>query len=138
MYVDYDWVKQQFAEAKIRVGVGKATIKLLETWENLDLSPAQAKEVASVFSRLALTHTIVETPKNEIWAPVMRGNIVVGDVVRVKQDAFDGKKGVLYNGRSGSITAIRSGDIIFNSKDAKDPAITGAHFAPEDLEKRVK
>ena len=36
--VNYEWVRAQMQDARIKVGVGKAILKLLETWEKLDLS----------------------------------------------------------------------------------------------------
>lgn len=133
--VNYDWVNQQFAAAKIRVGTGKAVLKLLKTWEDIEVSPEQAKEIFSILSRVALGHSLVETPKNELWVQGQPGQLKVGDVVRVRHDAFDGDKGVSYNGKLGKIGAIRSGDIIFASADV---TVNGVHFRPADLEKRVK
>lgn len=138
MDVDYDWVKAQFAEAKVRVGAGKAVIKLLETWETLDLTPSQAKAVVDVFGNIALGHALVLISKEEYWVDARRGSLKVGDVVRVSQSAFQGKEGTLYNGRKGVVTAIRSGDIIIKSNDDKLPELNGVHFAPEKLQKRVK
>lgn len=133
--VNYDWINQQFAAAKVRIGTGKAVLKLLKTWEEIEVTPEQAKEIFSILSRVALGHSLVETPKNEVWVQAQAGQLKVGEVIRVRADAFDGDKGILYNGSIGKIGAIRSGDVIFGSADQK---VNGVHFRPADLEKRVK
>jgi hypothetical protein len=138
MKVNYDWVKQQFADAKIRVGVGKAVLRMLKTWEEIDLTTEQAKQVLDILSTVALGHALVIPNKEEIWIDARRGDLVVGDIVRVSHDAFNGSTGVLHNGRRGVIVGIRNGDIIFNSTDDKTPAIEGAHYKPEHLQKRVQ
>lgn len=133
--VNYDWVNQQFTAAKVRVGTGKAVLKLLKTWEEIEVSPEQAKDVIAILSKVALGHSLVETPKNEVWVQAQAGQLSVGDVVRVRVDSFDGEKGMKFNGHVGKIGAIRSGDIIVASA-AKD--IDGVHFRPADLEKKVR
>ena len=45
--VNYDWVRQQMQGARVKVGVGNAILKLLKTWETLDLSNPQVKEVVA-------------------------------------------------------------------------------------------
>lgn len=139
--VNYEWIKQQLQEAKVKVGSGNAILKLLETWESFDkLTPGLAKETVDIFSRLALGKTAVEpkTPVDEVWIPLQPGQIVVGDEVRVLSDAFSDKSGVLHNGRRGKVIAIRYGDVIFNSTDNKEPALQGVHYSPYKLEKRIK
>jgi hypothetical protein len=139
--VNYEWVKQQLQEAKVKVGSGNAVMKLLETWETMDkLSPGLAKEAAEVFSKLAINKPINE-PKDEdpsiIWAPVQPGQIKVGDDVRVLSDAFSDSTGVLHNGRRGRVIAVRYGDVIINSTDNKSPELKGVHYSPYKLEKKV-
>lgn len=133
--VNYDWVNQQFAAAKVRVGTGKAVLKLLKTWEEIEVTPEQAKEIFSILSRVALGHSLVETPKNEVWVQAQAGQLKVGEVIRVRADAFNGEKGVAFNGKVGKIGAIRSGDVIFASSDL---SLNGVHFRPSELEKRIK
>lgn len=56
--VNDEWIKQQLEEAKVRVGSGKAILRLLETWESLgDLTDTISKETIEIFSRLALGKT---------------------------------------------------------------------------------
>lgn len=139
--IDKKWVTEQLQAAKVKVGSGKAIMKLLDTWSEIpDLSDAMKKEVLSVFSTLALGH-IIKEEENEndyIWTPLQPGQIVVGDVVRVKTDAFSDKLGPIHNGRRGTVVAVRYGDVIFNDTDGKKPELRGVHYSPYKLEKRVK
>jgi transcription antitermination factor NusG len=139
--VNYEWVNQQMAEAKVKIGSGKAVMELLRVWESMEkLSPGIAKEAVSVFSKLALNKSILEVKDepDSIWTPVQPGQIIVGDEVRVISDAFDDKTGVLHNGRRGKVIAVRYGDIIVNSIDGKSPDLKGVHYSPYKLEKRIK
>jgi hypothetical protein len=139
--VNYEWVHQQMADAKIKVGSGNALLKMLEAWEKIpQLSQALAKEAVEAFSKLALNHAL-STPTGsveEVWVPVQPGNIYVGDEVRVLKDAFDDASGSLHNGRRGKVIGVRYGDVIVNSTDGKTPALNGAHYSPYKLEKRIK
>jgi len=137
--VNYEWVKQQLEASKVKVGSGKAVLKLLEAWESLKLSENMSKEAVEVFSKLALnipTH-MQETP-DEVWVPLQPGQITVGDEVRVLADAFEGKMGPLHNGRRGRVVAVRYGDVIIKSTDGITPSLDGAHYSPYKLEKRVQ
>lgn len=136
--MNMDWISQQFTEAKVRVGVGKAVIKLLETWETIELNPQQQRDALRYFETLALGHSIVMENKDEIWVDAAPGQIVVGDMVRIKHDAFDGEVGAIHNGRRCKIIAIRSGDVIVDSVDGKTPPLKGSHYSPFKLQKRIK
>ena len=138
MQVNYEWVKDQFTEAKVRVGVGKAVLKMLETWETLELTPEQARQALEILQDLGMGHSLVLVAKDEVWVDARRGDLAIGDRVRVMHDAFDGDLGAIHNGRQGVITAIRSGDIIVKSTDGKRPTIDGIHYQPEKLQKRIK
>lgn len=139
--VNYDWVNQQMAEAKVKIGSGKAVMELLRVWETMEkLSPGLAKEAVAVFSKLALSKPLTEQEEElgSVWVPAQPGQINIGDEVRVMSDAFDDKAGVMHNGRRGRVIAVRYGDIIFKSIDGKTPALEGVHYSPYKLEKRVK
>lgn len=133
--VNYDWINEQFAAAKVRVGSGKAVLKMLKTWEEIEVSPEQAKDIIAILSKVALGHSLVETPKNEVWVQAQAGQLTIGDIIRVRVDAFDGEKGMRFNGHVGKIGAIRSGDIIIASANQ---SVDGTHFRPADLEKRIR
>ena len=138
--VNFDWVRQQMQDAKVRVAPGVALLALLETWNDLDkLSQDQAKEAVQLFSRLALGGNIFEEVKqDEVWIPALPGQLTVGDEVRVLKDAFSDTTGVMHNGRRGKIIAIRYGDVIFKSIDGKEPNLSGVHYSPYKLEKRIR
>lgn len=136
--INYEWVKEQFADAKIRIGTGKAVLKMLKTWEEIEMDAAQSKEVLDILAKVGLGHALVEVNKDEIWVPTQRGQIGVGDIVRVAHDAFSDSTGHIHNGRRGVVVAVRSGDVIFRSTDEKDPVLDGVHYSPEKLEKRLR
>jgi hypothetical protein len=137
--IDEEWVKQQFADAKVRVGVGKATLALLNTWKDIsELKEADYETVVGLFSKLALNHSLIDPPKEEVWAPAQPGFINVGDEVRVANDAFSDSTGVIHNGRRGNVVGVRYGDVIIRSNDGKEPFLDGAHYSPYKLERRVR
>jgi hypothetical protein len=135
--IDSDWVKNQFAKAKIKVGVGMAVLELLKTWEEINLTGKDAEDAFAVLSKVGLGHALVNDGEN-IWIDAQAGFLKVGEIVRVKPNAFEGNAGVSQNGREGVIVAIRSGDIIFNSTDGGSPAIEGTHYRPDKLQKLVR
>jgi hypothetical protein len=137
--VNYDWVKSQFAEAKIRINVGKAVLKMLKTWDDItDLNAEQSKQVLDILSQIGLGHSLVPIAGEQIWIDARPGQVVVGDIVRVMHDAYDGELGTIHNGRIGTIVAIRSGDIIVNSTDTMTPDLVGVHYQADKLQKRVR
>jgi hypothetical protein len=136
--INYEWVKEQFAHAKVRVGTGKAVLKMLKTWEEIEMDQAQSKETLDILAKVGLGHALIEINKDEVWAPAQRGQIKVGDIVRVAHDAFSDSTGHIHNGRLGIVVAVRSGDIIFKSTDLKEPFLDGVHYSPEKLEKRLR
>lgn len=139
--INSEWVREQLALAKIKVGSAKTILKLLETWEQLpSLPPKVVSEVLDVLPKLILGQPlkVEESEEGFAWVDLQPGNIVVGDVVRVKSDAFTDKLGVTHNGRRGTVAAIRYGDVIFNDTDGKTPALRGTHYSPYKLEKRIR
>ncbi len=139
--VNDEWIRQQLAAAKAKVGSGTAVLRLLEVWaKETKLSPNLAKEAVEMFSKLALSIPLVEDKESadEVWVPAQPGQLSVGDEVRVLRDAFTDSTGSTHNGRRGKIIAIRYGDIIVNSTDGKSPELRGTHYSPYKLEKRVK
>lgn len=139
--VNHEWVREQLEAAKVKAGSGKALLKLLETWGELPkLSPALVDEILEVFPKLARGHSILveESDDDYYWVDVQPGNIKVGDVVRVKTDAFTEKLGAIHNGRRGTVVGVRYGDVIVNDTDGKTPPLKGVHYSPYKLEKQIK
>lgn len=139
--INYEWVKEQLEAAKVKIGSGKAIMKLLAAWEEIPkLSENMTEETLTVFSKIAMGHAIKEEENEDdyIWIPLQPGQITVTDVVRIKADAFRDNLGPLHNGRRGIVVAVRYGDVIFNSTDGKSPELVGVHYSPYKLEKRVR
>jgi hypothetical protein len=140
--INREWIIEQLAAAKVKVGSGKAIMKLLEAWEDIPkLSENMTEETLDVFSQLARGHVIKEEENDDdyTWIPLQPGQITVSDIVRVKANAYsDDKLGPIHNGRRGSVAAVRYGDVIFNSTDGKSPELKGVHYSPYKLEKRVR
>lgn len=139
--INYEWVKEQLEAAKVKVGSGKAIMKLLETWGEIPkLSENMTEETLMVFSKLAMGHVLKQEENDDdyFWIPLQPGQITVTDIVRVKADAFRDELGPLHNGRLGAVIAVRYGDVIFNSTDGKSPELKGVHYSPYKLEKRVR
>jgi hypothetical protein len=139
--IDKKWVMEQLEAAKVKVGSGKAILKLLEAWGEIpELSDKMAEEVMTIFPKLALGHVlkVEENEEDYMWIPVQPGQISVGDAVRVKADSYRDKLGPIHNGRRGTVVAVRYGDIIVNSTDDKAPELKGVHYSPYKLEKRVR
>lgn len=139
--IDRNWVVEQLEAAKVKVGSGKAILKLLDAWAEIPkLSDNMTEEVLTVFPQLAKGH-VIKVEENEddyVWMDAQPGQITVGDVVRVKANAFEDKLGTLHNGRRGKVVAIRYGDVIFKDTDGKQPPLDGVHYSPYKLEKRYR
>lgn len=136
-----EWIKEQLEAAKVKVGSGKAILKMLDAWEGLpSLSPAILKEVLDVFPKLVSGIPLSEEESEDDyqWIDLKPGNIVVGDIVKVKLDAFSEKLGTIHNGRRGVVIGIRYGDVIVNDTDKKSPSLKGVHYSPYKLEKRIR
>jgi hypothetical protein len=137
MGLDMSWVKTQLQAAKVRKPVGDATIALIELFDSFTLTDEQRAKVMEMFSLLGLGHAYVKTNKNELWMPVRPGDIKTADEVRVRADAYEGETGTVHNGRRGVVVGVRYGDVIIRSTDGKSPALEGAHYPPQMLEKLV-
>jgi len=136
--IDQEWAREQFIAGKTKVVVGKAVLRMLDTWATIELKPEHAKEAIEVLSKLALNHALVKPSKDEVWAPAQAGFINVGDEVRVMANAFNDDTGRIHNGRRGNVVAVRYGDVIIRTNDDKEPFLDGVHYSPYKLEKRVK
>lgn len=139
--IDRKWIIEQLEAAKVKAGSGKAILKLLDAWAEIPkLSDNMTDEVLTVFPQLAKGH-VIKVEENEddyAWMDAQPGQITVGDVVRVKANAFEDKLGTVHNGRRGKVVAIRYGDVIFKDTDGKQPPLDGVHYSPYKLEKRYR
>jgi hypothetical protein len=136
---DIEWVKNQLTNAKVPQAVGTAVMRLMDVWVSMNHTEKTRGKTLELFIELAMGHAIVpeELPLNGRWIPVQPGQIVVGETVRVKTDAYDGDLGMMHNGRIGRIVGIRYGDVIIKTTDEKEPVLDGAHYSPHMLEKFI-
>lgn len=138
--IDKKWVAEQLTLNKTKKASGDAVLKLLETWENINLTPEQAKEAVAIFNKLSLNEPIhIPLKKDEVWVEARPGDIVVGDEMLVKPNAYEHPEvALIHNGRRGRVVAIRYGDIIVKYTDGKTPEVDNAHHSPYSLLKLVK
>ena len=76
-------------------------------------------------------------PSEVAWTDVSSRDAQIGDVVRVKLDAYSGVVGEIHNGRHCEILAIRDGDVVVRSVDGILPELSETHHSPYSLEKRA-
>jgi hypothetical protein len=144
MALDINWVKAQLEGARVPIPVGVATLRLVEAWnECTGLEEHTAAQTSEIFAKLARGHAIYSPPPppdfdNAEFFDAVPGFISVGDIVRVKPDAFSGDAGVIHNSRLGRVVAVRFGDIIVKSIDGIEPEIDGAHYSPHHLQKMLQ
>jgi len=137
--VNYDWVRAQFVSAGVQQGVGDTVLKLLAVWEDVDVPENMLEDSIEFFSKVALQHSLNNTPVEETWVQAHSGgNSIVGGTVRVRHNYFAGEAGILHNGRKGRVTAVRSGDVIVRSTDDLEPFLDNVHYPFEALEIRVR
>jgi len=137
--VNDDWVKSQLKGARVSQLTGDTSIALLDVWKTLKFPDDKtAEDALDVFKKLATSQALVEE-KDEVWVQAQAGFMLqVGDEIRVRHNAFPGAEGQTHNGRRGKVIAIRSGDVIMRSTDAKKPFLDGAHYSFAHLEKRIR
>lgn len=114
--------------------------KLLETLNAMQLSESASNAVTATFVRLARGIALVaeQATVDEVWEQARPGNIVMGNEVRVKTDAYSGNLGMAHNGRRGKIVGIRYGNIYVKYTDGRENTIEAMHHKPTALEKRVR
>jgi hypothetical protein len=137
MTIDIKWVKEQLTQNRTKKAVGDSVIKLIETWEALEIADENKETVVDIFSKLSLGHVIVKNNKKENWVQAQSGAISIGDTMRTKFNAFDGEKGKTMNNRRCKVVGIRYGNIVLRSIDEKSPVIDGTHFNTSQLEKLI-
>jgi hypothetical protein len=72
------------------------------------------------------------------WIAAHATNTNVGDVVRVRDNAFSTKLGEAHNGRICEVLEIKGGDFVVTSIDDRDPMLKRTYYSPNILEKRVE
>lgn len=138
------WAHQRIeAAAALHAETRRELVALFDTWM---ASPALSHALSERTSREAVLHVLelvlsgyVETPEADEaveWQQARNGALRVGDVVKVKPDAYAGAAGAYHNGRICRIVAMRYGDIIV--RDDSDPSYAGQHHQAAALLRRVK
>lgn len=69
------------------------------------------------------------------WVEVSVEDLRVGDLLRVKRDAYLTDAGTLHNGRTVQVTKIADGDVYVKTIDKNGPEIHEARHPPYKLEK---
>jgi hypothetical protein len=73
-----------------------------------------------------------------LWADTNARELRPNDVVRVQLNAFSGKLARIHNGRLLKVLEVKNGDVITESIDKRSPKLSGAHYSPFKLEKRIE
>ena len=74
---------------------------------------------------------------DDLWTGVEMKDIRVGDVLRVRKDAYTGKAAEAHNGRLVKVIDRKDGDVVVHTIDMKLPYMTGTRHAPYRLERKV-
>ena len=131
------WATDQLTQARLPDHIQAPVRRLLAAWWSIGARPENEELILRTFTDLAQDRAL-EVPNPQFdWVPVKPGNIRVAEVVRVKVDAYRGDTGKVHNGRVCKVVAIRSGDIIVNSIDDKEPRLESVHHSPFALDKQV-
>lgn len=135
--IDLSWAEDQIAAARVPIPVGKATLALLRVWAELPFNNEQQQDkTLQLFAKLARSQSVAEA--DGLWKPVHVGGLLqIGDIVRVRADAFKDAAGRTHNGRVGRVLAKRSGDVIVRSTDGREPYLEASHYPPAALEVKV-
>lgn len=72
-----------------------------------------------------------------LWISVHVRNVLPGDIVRVRENAYSGNTGAMHNGRICEVLLVRGGDVVVKSVDGKQPALEKTYHSPAVLEKEV-
>jgi hypothetical protein len=137
--IDIEWARDQMKAADLLQPTQAAVEKLLSTLDKMNLTESASDAAVATFSRLARGHALVTAQEtvDEVWEQARPGNLVLGDQVRVKTDAYSGTIGQVNNGRRGRIVGIRYGNIYVKYTD-EGYGTDSIHHKPSALEKRVR
>lgn len=116
-----------------------AVERLLEVWWTMNHTEQSSQLTLDSFQSLARGYSLTRDDAPEaVWVPVKPGNIVRGEYVRVRNEAYKDQVGHIHNGRTGRVVAVRHGDVIVKYDDSRTPQFDGVHHSPHVLEKRVR
>lgn len=138
-----DWAREQLKEA----GYAESTAAHLTRKVHETLAPyAEADPEGTADAMRVVAHLIQGKPLGEdvwteekratathVWRAVQVRGVHVGDTVRIKHDAFQGRDAVL-NGKVGKVTAIRGGIIVMYDDVVDKSKSMGVRHTPDELE----
>lgn len=141
--VNRTWASEQMRLAGLTEQAQQTVDAMLDAW---DASPYVGNDslrapLLEIFTRLCQNEAIyVEEAEDEgRWEPARRGNLVVGDIVRVAKDAYTTDAAAHHNGRVARIVGIRYGEIFVRYLDGREPnPDIGIRHPPHLLEKKIQ
>lgn len=144
-----DWAERQLREAGHDVdGVVVALVNsIFDHVDYLHDNDAEQTEVAATLAAKllmgsALTEadwTAQKLSEGYRWLPVVPRSIQMGDVVRVRQDAYSDPDMARHNGEQGRVSGIRNGyHVVYDSMVGQGSTTMGFRHQAEKLERRVK
>jgi hypothetical protein len=142
-----DWAEHQLREAGYDSDhfVAALVEGILDNVDYLyDASPDAAEKAVRIASKLMVGQPLTETEWTQEkldegyrWVPVFPRSIQMGDVVRVRQDAYSEPERAPHNGKQGKVSAIRNGiHVIYD--DLAGKTAMGVLHQPDKLERRIK
>lgn len=72
------------------------------------------------------------------WQEVQRKDVIVGEILRVKHDAYSTDAGVFHNGRLVEVIKVDNGDVYVRTIDKQTPEIHEARHPHYKLERQTK
>lgn len=139
------WARNQLSDANATEEEVEFTMRLLEAWFNgfdSDLLDGSVWNSLKYFDTLARGKAIEPEPDapedKEVWVPAKAGSIRVGNIVRVRTDAFepDSENTHHYNGKRGRVVGFRV-SVVRVKLDDSDPGVPFSQFRMPQLEVKV-
>jgi hypothetical protein len=131
-------VAQKLREQGLPGALVEPTAKIVAALSAVETADLRVRAAAVIISAIDQAAAATGRDSSETWAQARPGNIVVGDTVRVRSDAYDSTVGVAHNGRVGVVTAIRYGNIFMRYTDVGPTPLNLPRHKIQVLEKKVK
>ena len=74
---------------------------------------------------------------DSVWQEVTTNKISVGDILRVKDSAYNTDAGKIHNGRFVQVLQISDGDVCVKTIDNRKPPVNYTKHPPHKLERLV-
>lgn len=133
---EWGWVSKQLESTDFDQVTKDTVVYVLELIRKEDLTDDQERNVLNTALKLAAGHSVAKTPEDERWGPVIPGAYAVRDVVRVRDNAFEGELGTRHNGKRGRVVATRNGLVMVVLDDSPSSEIQ-MQYKPEHLERKL-